>query len=656
MSEQKYCSFVTDVGTAQMVNAVLLGQKVELTDFAVGDGGGSYYMPIPQMTELKHEVWRGKVTRLQQEAEHPEQFYISAVIPSQVGGFTIREMAVLDKDGLMIAVGNVADIQKVAIEEGMSSEIELSLHIAVNNAGALALKVDPTLIIATKADIEEHNQSMDAHMDIRKQLAALSDIAENAEWFHTYTHTKSGSIHHLEGSGAIVKFKAAADFLKGDTFQVNGAEASALMLDRKELPDDAFKTGAWVMAILDGDTLSFQQKSGAATAIEVPIDPIEGMSAVNVQEALAENFQSVVDGKSLLETAINDKKVTVSKLGDVATFAELKAGVDAIRLAPPNGMEWKQSNIKQDYVLDQIYYANQIWIVPRYSTTYHSADGKNWSILNLPGGCYARAFYYANNLWIAVGQGICYSLDSYTWTISNITTQSFNSVYYANKTWVAVGGKVFYSNNGKTWTQTSTPIDRSINGFKHILYADGIWVTGDSGGFIYSSDGINWSKSNIINSHSPHFSYADGIWIATDPGASHDIYYSLDGKTWTSSNLRAIVTRSVKYANGTWVLGKENNGIAYYSLDGKTWIQGVADTSITRLNSINEVAYGNGVWWAMEGTNLKAAYSYNGINWKNIITNYSLNKVIYANGLWVGGTSVSNSNVGLVYSESLTPF
>lgn len=65
-------------------------------------------------------------------------------------------------------------------------------------------------------------------------------------------------------------------------------------------------------------------------AADVPITAISGMTATTVQEALEENFQSVVDGKSSLETAITDKGGTVSKAGDVATFAELTAGVGTI--------------------------------------------------------------------------------------------------------------------------------------------------------------------------------------------------------------------------------------------------------------------------------------------------------------------------------------
>lgn len=65
-------------------------------------------------------------------------------------------------------------------------------------------------------------------------------------------------------------------------------------------------------------------------AADVSLSPIDGMAATTVQEAVAENFQSVVDGKMLLEAAVSDKGGTVEKAGSVATFAELKAGVSSI--------------------------------------------------------------------------------------------------------------------------------------------------------------------------------------------------------------------------------------------------------------------------------------------------------------------------------------
>ena len=62
--ENKYGSIVTDVGVQLITEAVMEGQKVNITTLAVGDGGGSYYKPNSTMTALKGEKWRGKVNRV----------------------------------------------------------------------------------------------------------------------------------------------------------------------------------------------------------------------------------------------------------------------------------------------------------------------------------------------------------------------------------------------------------------------------------------------------------------------------------------------------------------------------------------------------------------------------------------------------------------
>lgn len=50
--ENKYGSIVTDVGVQLITEAVMEGQKVNITTLAVGDGGGSYYKPNSTMCSL----------------------------------------------------------------------------------------------------------------------------------------------------------------------------------------------------------------------------------------------------------------------------------------------------------------------------------------------------------------------------------------------------------------------------------------------------------------------------------------------------------------------------------------------------------------------------------------------------------------------------
>ena len=101
--EKKYGTLVTNVGTYLITNATMNGEKVKISQFAVGDGGGDYYQPTELMTELKNEVWRGRVGSAMINEVSPNMIDVVTVVPSNVGGFTIREMAVFDEENNMIS-------------------------------------------------------------------------------------------------------------------------------------------------------------------------------------------------------------------------------------------------------------------------------------------------------------------------------------------------------------------------------------------------------------------------------------------------------------------------------------------------------------------------------------------------------------------------
>lgn len=153
--EQLYEAVVTDIGNALMMDAVAKGNKVNIVSFAVGDGGGDYYRPETSMEQLKNEVWRGNINSCEVSSEANNVLIVSAVCPGQVGGFTIREMGVFDDAGNMIAVCNCPATPKVTIIDGVVNEMFLKMEIALINGQAIELKVDPNIMVATKADTEE---------------------------------------------------------------------------------------------------------------------------------------------------------------------------------------------------------------------------------------------------------------------------------------------------------------------------------------------------------------------------------------------------------------------------------------------------------------------------------------------------------------------
>lgn len=152
--ENTYFAIVTDSGTKKMFEALNEEKKVSIAEFAVGDGGGTAYLPTKEMEALKNEVWRGSVKSCYVSEESENLLITESVIPSDVGGFTIREMGIYDTEGTLIAICNTPETQKVKIADGVVHEMTLSMEIALSNTDSVELIVDPAVVTATKKDVE----------------------------------------------------------------------------------------------------------------------------------------------------------------------------------------------------------------------------------------------------------------------------------------------------------------------------------------------------------------------------------------------------------------------------------------------------------------------------------------------------------------------
>ena len=211
--EKKFGTIVTDLGTRLIRDAVLEGQKINITTLAVGDGNGSYYQPTADMTELKNERWSGAINSVTVNEDSPNIIDVLAVIPSNVGGWTIREMCVKDEEGNMIAVCNTPDTEKVVITSGAAGEIEMLMHIEISNTGAITFIVDPYAITATKKDLREHDESQAAHktaFDKKAEVTDLNNHVNNSDIHVSHASMEnintaiSGLIAHTENSGVHI--------------------------------------------------------------------------------------------------------------------------------------------------------------------------------------------------------------------------------------------------------------------------------------------------------------------------------------------------------------------------------------------------------------------------------------------------------------------
>lgn len=101
---------LTTIGRAKILNAITLGETFSITKMALGDG---VIVPIESMAALSHEVWRGVLDSLVIDPENADNIVARVTVPDEVGGWTVRECGLYDSNDFLIAIGNVAEVEKV---------------------------------------------------------------------------------------------------------------------------------------------------------------------------------------------------------------------------------------------------------------------------------------------------------------------------------------------------------------------------------------------------------------------------------------------------------------------------------------------------------------------------------------------------------------
>ncbi|AXU96523.1 hypothetical protein CI789_15650 [Erwinia persicina] len=184
----KFKSVVTTAGQARIAAAMQGGTQVDIKTMVVGDGSGQPTTPLPGQTGLVHEVYRQAVNSVKVESSHKNWLVIETIIPASAGGFWMRELGLLAGDGTLLAVSNMAETYKPALEEGSGRTQTLRMVLAVSSSEAIALTLDDSLIFATEEyvnlRIASHEQSRnhpDATLAAKGMVMLSSAINSGSE-------------------------------------------------------------------------------------------------------------------------------------------------------------------------------------------------------------------------------------------------------------------------------------------------------------------------------------------------------------------------------------------------------------------------------------------------------------------------------------------
>lgn len=152
----KFYTLLTKTGEALHANAQITQTTVPWTHLAIGDGGGNPVVPKQEQTGLVREVTRVPITSIAPDPNNPNWMIVEAVLPNNVGGWTVRETAIMGTPGgaQCIAVGNYPDTYKPVLAEGSVREMVLRMVVAVIGAGTVNLVIDPAVAIASRAYVD----------------------------------------------------------------------------------------------------------------------------------------------------------------------------------------------------------------------------------------------------------------------------------------------------------------------------------------------------------------------------------------------------------------------------------------------------------------------------------------------------------------------
>lgn len=155
---QTYFALLTAVGEAKLANAAALGTQLQISRMAVGDGNGNLPVPSRTQTALINERYRADLNELKVDPNNASQIIAELVIPETEGGYWLREMGLYDATGALIAVSNCPPSYKPQMAEGSGRTQVLRMVLIVSSTAAVQLKIDPSVVLATRAYVDAAEQ------------------------------------------------------------------------------------------------------------------------------------------------------------------------------------------------------------------------------------------------------------------------------------------------------------------------------------------------------------------------------------------------------------------------------------------------------------------------------------------------------------------
>lgn len=171
----QFGGFLTTQGAAKKTNCDALGVPWQLTHMRIGDANGADPVPAPGQTQLINQVYRAQLNQLYVSPADPNVLVAELVLPPNVGGWWIRELALEDVDGVFSAVANCAPSYKPLLAQNNGRNQVVRMHIITDGTANIQLKIDPSVVLATRSYVDVimagHLAAADPHPQYKTEVA-----------------------------------------------------------------------------------------------------------------------------------------------------------------------------------------------------------------------------------------------------------------------------------------------------------------------------------------------------------------------------------------------------------------------------------------------------------------------------------------------------
>ncbi|RSC26457.1 hypothetical protein EGT09_08530 [Pseudomonas putida] len=200
----QFYAILTNVGAAKQANADALGIPWKITQLGIGDANGAEPTPNATQTRLINEWRRAPLNQLKVDDKNNAVIVAEQIIPAEVGGKWIREIALYDADGDMIAVANCPPTFKPLLNQGSGRTQVVRMNLLVSSSANVELKIDPAVVLATR-------EYVDSRVNTRLPLAG-GEMTGDIQMTESRVLNMIGDSSASWANGMVFRDKAARNW------------------------------------------------------------------------------------------------------------------------------------------------------------------------------------------------------------------------------------------------------------------------------------------------------------------------------------------------------------------------------------------------------------------------------------------------------------